>query len=77
MTYLQEQRAAQSLGKRVLYKALESCGMARFYRRICLNDPAITSLAFYYENTGSDTLICQIVRGLLFDYIAEMYQVLK
>ena len=64
-------------GKQILYKALETCGMTRFYRQICLRDQAIEKLPYYYEHTDSDTLICQIVRGLLFDYIPEMYQALK
>lgn len=61
----------------ILYRALESCGMARFYKRITLRTCDIDSLTYYYENTDKDFALCQIVRGLLFDQIPEMYQVLK
>lgn len=63
--------------KQILYKALESCGMVRFYHQITLYRSEAESLVYYYEHTDSDTLICQIVRGLLFDQVPEMYQALK
>jgi hypothetical protein len=64
-------------GKQILYKGLSLIGMERFYKKVHLTEDNIYSLEFYESRPNDDTLICQIIRGLLFDQIPELYQALK
>jgi hypothetical protein len=64
-------------GKQILYHALQLSGLTRYYRNITLTDDDIYKLEFYHSRPSDDTLICQLVRGLCFDQVRELYQCLK
>jgi len=67
--------------RRILQKCLDSCGMGEYAGRIEFvgRDGSTNAhyLSYYYEHPAGDVALCQIVRGLLFDQIPELYQTLK
>ncbi len=62
----------------ILFRAMALCGWSHLYSKVTLNSGDIYELNYYSDlNNDRDYALCQIVRGILFGQVSELYQTLK
>ena len=62
----------------IMGQALKLLGWERFYNQLNLSSNNINELCYYSDIANDrDFALCQIVRGILWDSIPALYQILK
>lgn len=62
----------------IMYEAMWLLDWEQYYPKLFLSDDDVSILIYYSDMTNDrDFPLCCIVRGILFDSISELYQILK
>ena len=62
----------------IMRQALDLLGWSKYYDQLSLNSGDINELCYYSElSNDRDYPLCCIVRGILWDQVPALYQVLK
>lgn len=62
----------------IMYEAMWLLDCEQYYPKLLLSDDDVYNLLYYSDMANDrDFPLCCIVRGILFDQVSELYQILK